>query len=102
MLMEVDKAPAVALGCGVMRSGPGGRMEVADMQYFASNGYYGAISLYGIWPYAEGRSLVCRIDGVLTDPGQLAQATARLIGESLFMREVKSACEMIKTQIPSN
>jgi hypothetical protein len=99
MLMEVDKSPAVALGCGVMRSGLGGRWEVADMQYYVSNGYYGAISIYGIWPYGEGRSLVCRVDGVLTDPGQLAQATARLIGESLFMREVKSGCEIIKTQI---
>ena len=99
MLMEVDHSPAVALGCGVMRSGSGGRWEVADMQYYASNGYYGAISIYGIWPYGEGKSLVCRIDGVLTDPGQLAQATARLIGESLFMREVKSACEKIQSQI---
>lgn len=99
MLMDVDKSPAIALGCGVMRSGVGGRWEVADMQYYASNGYYGAISIYGIWPYSEGRSLVCRIDGVLTDPGQLAQATARLIGEALFMREVKSACEIVRTQI---
>ena len=99
MLMEVDKSPAVALGCGVMRPGSGGRWEVADMQYYVSNGYYGAISIYGIWPYGEGRSLVCRIDGVLTDPGQLAQATARLIGESLFMREVKAGCEIIKSQI---
>lgn len=98
-LMEVDKSPTVALGCGVMRSGVGGRWEVADMQYYASNGYYGAISIYGIWPYGDGRSLVCRIDGVLTDPGQLAQATARLIGEALFMREVKSACEIVRTQI---
>jgi len=102
MLMDVDKAPAVALGCGVMRNGSGGRWEVADMQYYVSNGYYGAISIYGIWPYGEGKSLVCRVDGVLTDPGQLAQATARLIGESLFMREVKSACEMIKSQISGN
>jgi len=102
MLMEVDKSPAVALGCGVMRPGVGGRWEVADMQYYASNGYYGAISIYGIWPYGEGRSLVCRIDGVLTDPGQLSQATARLIGESLFMREVKAACELIKSQIHDN
>ena len=99
MLMEVDQSPAIALGCGVMRAGAADRWEVADMQYFVSNGYYGAISLYGIWPYGEGRSLICRVDGVLTDPGQLAQATARLIGESLFMREVKSACEIVKSQI---
>lgn len=102
MLMEVDQSPAIALGCGVMRSGPSGRWDVADMQYYASNGYYGAISIYGIWPYGEGKSLVCRVDGVLTDPGQLAQATARLIGESLFMREVKSACELIRLQISEN
>ena len=99
MLMDVNKSPAVALGCGVMRQGTGGRWEVADMQYWASNGYYGAISLYGIWPYGDGKSLVCRVDAVQTDPGELRQATARLIGESLFMREIKSACEMVKTQI---
>ena len=98
-LMEVNKSPAVALGCGVMRQGVGRRWEVADMQYWASNGYYGAISLYGIWPYGEGKSLVCRVDAVETDPGELRQATARLIGESLFMREIKSACELVKSQI---
>ena len=99
MLMDVNKSPSVALGCGVMRQGAGGRWEVADMQYWASNGYYGAISLYGIWPYGDGKSLVCRIDAVETDPGELRQATARLIGESLFMREIKSACELVKAQI---
>jgi len=101
-LMEVDKAPAVSLGCGVMRAGTGGRWEVADMQYWASNGYYGAISLYGIWPFEGGKSLVCRIDAVETDPEQLSQATARMIGESLFMREVKGGCDLIKRQILKN
>ena len=99
MLMDVNKSPAVALGCGVMRQGIGNRWEVADMQYWASNGYYGAISLYGIWPYGEGKSLVCRVDAVETDPGELRQATARLIGEALFMREIKAACEIVKSQI---
>ena len=100
--MEVDKAPAISLGCGVMRAGAGGRWEVADMQYWASNGYYGSISLYGIWPYGDGKSLVCRIDAAETDPEQLAQATARMIGESLFMREVKAGCDLIKKQMLGN
>ena len=98
-LMEVDKSPAVALGCAVMKEGVGGRFEVADMHYFASNGYYGAVSLYGIWPYKEGKSLVCRIDAVETDPYQLTQATARMIGEGLFMREVKAGCQTILSKI---
>ena len=98
-LMEVDKSPAVALGCAVLRQGDGGRYEVADMHYYASNGYFGAVSLYAIWPYAEGKSLVCRIDGVETDPYQLSQATARMIGEGLFMREVKAGCKTILDKI---
>lgn len=98
-LMEVDKSPAVALGCAVMKEGKGGRFEVADMHYFASNGYYGAVSLYGIWPYGQGKSLVCRIDAVETDPYQLSQATARMIGEGLFMREVKAGCRTILDKI---
>jgi hypothetical protein len=98
-LMEVDKSPAVALGCAVMKEGVGGRYEVADMHYFASNGYFGAVSLYGIWPYKEGKSLVCRIDAVETDPYQLSQATARMIGEGLFMREVKAGCQTILDKI---
>jgi len=101
-LMEVDKAPAVALGCAVMKQGSGGRYEVADMHYYASNGYYGAVSLYGIWPYQDGKSLVCRIDAVETDPFQLTQATARMIGESLFMREVKSGCDTIRKRLQGN
>ncbi len=101
-LMEVDKSPAVALGCAVMRQGTGGRYEVADMHYYASHGYYGALSLYGIWPYRDGTSLVCRIDAVETDPFQLTQATARMIGESLFMREVKSGCDTIRNRLQGN
>jgi hypothetical protein len=98
-LMEVDKEPAVALGCAVMKEGSGGRYEVADMHYYVSNGYFGAVSLYGIWPYKDGKSLVCRIDAVGTDPYQLAQATARMIGEGLFMREVKASCQRILDKI---
>ena len=98
-LMEVDKTPTVALGCGVARSGIGGRWEVADMNYYVSSGYFGSISFYGVWPYSEGRSLVCRMDVVQTDPSQLAQATARMVAEGMFMREVRGACEEIKRQI---
>jgi len=94
-LMEVDKSPAVALGCGVMKKGKGDRYEVADIHFFASNGYYGAVSLYGVWPYGQGKSLVCRIDGVETDAQQLSQSTARMIAEGLFMREVKAGCAAI-------
>ena len=82
-----------------MKEGKGGRYEVADMHYFASNGYFGAVSLYGIWPYKDGKSLVCRIDAVETDPYQLSQATARMIGEGLFMREVKAGCQTILDKI---
>ncbi len=98
-LLEVDKSPAVALGCTAARAGAGGRWEVADMAYWVSNGYFGSISLYGIWPYGAGRSLVCRVDVVQTDPSQLAQATARMVGEGMFMREVRRACGEIKSRI---
>lgn len=97
-LLEVDKAPAVALGCTVAREG-GGRWEVADMGYWISNGYFGSISLYGIWPYGPGKSLVCRLDIVQTDPSQLMQATARMVGEGMFMREVRRACGQIKSKM---
>jgi hypothetical protein len=98
-LMEVDKRPTVALGCGVARAGVGGRWEVADMNYYVSGGYFGSISFYGVWPYSAGRSLVCRMDIVQTNPEQLAQATARMVGEGMFMREVRGACEEIKNRL---
>ena len=98
-LMEVDKRPAVALGCGVARAGVGGRWEVADMNYYVSSGYFGSISFYGVWPYSAGRSLVCRMDVVETSAEQLAQATARMVGEGMFMREVRGACEGIKSRL---
>ena len=98
-LMEVNKKPTVALGCGVARAGVGGRWEVADMNYYVSSGYFGSISFYGVWPYSAGRSLVCRMDVVETNPEQLAQATARMVGEGMFMREVRGACEEIKNRL---
>ena len=98
-LMEVDKSPAVALGCGVSRLGAGGRWEVGDMNYYVSRGYFGSISIYGIWPYGGGRCLVCRMDVVQTDPSQWAQAPARMVAEGMFMREVRGACEEMKSRI---
>ena len=98
-LMEVNKKPTVALGCGVARAGVGGRWEVADMNYYVSSGYFGSISFYGVWPYSAGRSLVCRMDVVETSAEQLAQATARMVGEGMFMREVRGACEEIKNRL---
>ena len=98
-LMEVDKRPTVALGCGVARAGVGGRWEVSDMNYYVSSGYFGSISFYGVWSYSAGRSLVCRMDIVQTNPEQLAQATARMVGEGMFMREVRGACEEIKNRL---
>lgn len=98
-LMEVDKSPAVVLGFGVMRKSESGRYEVADMHYYVSNGYFGAISLYAVWPLENGKSMVCRIDAVETDPGELSQSTARMFGEGIFMREVKAGCKMILDQL---
>ena len=98
-VMEVDKRPTVALGCGVARAGVGGRWEVSDMNYYVSSGYFGSISFYGVWPYSAGRSLVCRMDVVETSAEQLAQATARMVGEGMFMREVRGACEEIKNRL---
>jgi hypothetical protein len=98
-VMEVDKRPTVALGCGVARAGVGGRWEVSDMNYYVSSGYFGSISFYGVWSYSAGRSLVCRMDIVQTNPEQLAQATARMVGEGMFMREVRGACEEIKNRL---
>ena len=46
-----------------------------------------------------GRCLVCRMDVVQTDPSQLAQATARMVAEGMFMREVRGACEEMKSRI---
>ena len=42
---------------------------------------------------------MCRMDVVQTDPSQLAQATARMVAEGMFMREVRGACEEMKSRI---
>jgi hypothetical protein len=39
------------------------------------------------------------MDVVQTNPAQLAQATARMVAEGMFMGEVRRACEEIKRQI---
>jgi hypothetical protein len=39
------------------------------------------------------------MDIVQTNPEQLAQATSRMVGEGMFMREVRGACEEIKNRL---
>ena len=42
---------------------------------------------------------MCRMDEVQTNPAQLAQATARMVAEGMFMGEVRRAYEEMKRQI---
>jgi hypothetical protein len=56
-LLDVDDQGVVTLGASYNRGGAGGTYQAADVLYYASGGYYVALTLYQMWPVTvEGKA----------------------------------------------
>jgi hypothetical protein len=49
-LLDVDDQGVVTLGASYTRGGAGGTYQTADILYYASGGYYVALTLHQLWP----------------------------------------------------
>src|SRR5438067_7182592 len=64
-LLDVDDQGVVTLGASYNRGGAGSTYQAADVLYYASGGYYVALTLYQLWPVTvagKPSTLVLRCD----------------------------------------
>jgi hypothetical protein len=93
-LLDVDDQGVVTLGASYTRSGGGGTYQAADALYYASGGYYAALTLFQMWPVTvEGKAstLVWRGDMVSAPSLGSLHGVERLGSESVMMKNITKA-----------
>lgn len=88
-LLEVDDQGVVTLGASYGRSN-----QAADVLYYASGGYYVALTLYQMWPVTAGgkpATLVWRGDMISSASLAELHGVERLGSESSMMKDISKA-----------
>src|SRR5439155_24241902 len=88
-LLDVDDQGVVTLGASYSRGATGGTYQAADILYYASGGYYVALTLYQMWPVTvEGKpsALVWRGDMISAASLGSLHGVERLGSESVMMK----------------
>jgi hypothetical protein len=98
-LLDVDDQGVVTLGASYNRAGAGGTYQAADVLYYASGGYYVALTLYQIWPVnVEGRASTLVWRGDMISAASLASlhGVERLASESAMMKDILKAVTLFR------
>jgi len=98
-LLDVDDQGVVTLGPSYNRGGAGGAYQAADVLYYASGGYYVALTLYQLWPVtAEGKpsTLVWRGDMISSAALGSLHGVERLGSESVMMKNITKAVSLFR------
>ncbi len=98
-LLDVDDQGVVTLGASYSRSGANGTYQAADALYYASGGYYVALTLYQIWPVTEGgkaSTLVWRGDMISAPSLGSLHGVERLGSESVMMKQISKSVTLFR------
>jgi hypothetical protein len=98
-LLDVDDQGVVTLGSSYSRGGAGGTYQAADVLYYASGGYYVALTLYQMWPVTvEGKpsTLVWRGDMISAASLGSLHGVERLASESVTMKNITKAVTLFR------
>jgi hypothetical protein len=98
-LLDADDQGVVTLGASYNRSGAGGTYQAADVLYYASGGYYVALTLYQLWPVTvEGKpsTLVWRGDMISAASLGSLHGVERLGSESVMMKNITKAVTLFR------
>lgn len=98
-LLDVDDQGVVTLGASFNRPGPSGSYQAADVLYYASGGYYVALTLYQMWPVtADGKSATLVWRGDMISSASLASlhGVERLGSESAMMKDISKAVTLFR------
>jgi hypothetical protein len=98
-LLDADDQGVVTLGASYNRGGAGGTYQAADVLYYASGGYYVALTLYQLWPVTvEGKpsTLVWRGDMISAASLGSLHGVERLGSESVMMKNITKAVSLFR------
>jgi hypothetical protein len=98
-LLDVDDQGVVTLGAFYNRAASGGRYQVVDALYYASGGYYVALTLYQMWPVnVEGKAATLVWRGDMISSASLASlhGVERLGSESAMMKNISKAITLFR------
>ena len=93
-LLDVDDQGVLTLGAFYNRMGTNGGYQAADVLYYASGGYYVALTLYQMWPVTvDGKASTLVWRGDLISSASLASlhGVERLGSESAMMKDISKA-----------
>jgi hypothetical protein len=98
-LLDVDDQGVVTLGADYNRAGGDGTYQAADVLYYASGGYYVALTLYQMWPVTvDGKpsTLVWRGDMISAPSLASLHGVERLGSESVMMKQISKAVTLFR------
>jgi hypothetical protein len=98
-LLDVDDQGVVTLGASYSSGGAAGTYQAADVLYYASGGYYVALTLYQLWPVTvEGKAstLVWRGDMISAASLGSLHGVERLGSESVMMKNITKAVGLFR------
>jgi hypothetical protein len=98
--LNVDDHGVATLGTSYSRSA--GNFQAADVLYYASGGYYVALTLYQMWPVtADGKSatLVWRGDMISAPSLEDLHGVERLGSESAMMKDISKAVTLFRSDM---
>jgi hypothetical protein len=93
-LLDANDQGVVTLGASYSRGETGGTYQAADILYYASGGYYVALTLHQLWPVTvEGKpsTLVWRGDMIASAELGSLHGVERLGSESVMMKNITKA-----------
>jgi hypothetical protein len=98
-LVDVDGQGVLTLGASYARSGGNGPYQAADVLYYASGGYYVALTLYQMWPVTvDGKesTLVWRGDMISSAELATLHGVERLASESAMMKDISKTVTLFR------
>jgi len=104
-LLDVDDQGVVTLGASYSRAGAGGIYQAADVLYYASGGYYTALTLFQMWPVTvdgKASTLVWRGDMVSAPSLGSLHGVERLGSESVMMKNITKAVTLFRRDSSGN
>src|SRR5262245_18954375 len=100
-LLDANDHGVVTLGASYNRGGAGGTYQYADVLYYASGGYYIALTLHQLWPVTvDGKpsTLVWRGDMISSSELGSLRGVERLGSESVMMKNITKAVTLFRRQ----
>ena len=101
-LLDANDQGVVTLGAAYNRGGAGGTYQSADVLYYASGGYYVALTLHQLWPVTvDGKpsTLVWRGDMISSAELGSLRGVERLGSESVMMKNITKAVTAFRRSI---